>query len=304
MSETPKSYRAQFFQASCRECRRTFSIPSFEDQLMAQIRGQLILYGRQGSTFGYLAAFEEPAWQDIIDKLRQMGLLRKFPSPNDDRRREVIAVSADAIDGQPLTISPICPSCYSESVDYDDSKPLDVREIPCVTFQDYQSIPEEQKAERLYQLWGEAGRITQFYITAPNPRPDFRLVIAFLWHDGKNVDTEGDCKHPADRDWTGLYVANREDPSEPSVTVNVHQRSPLVLIIESESRHIAARVAYFLATQTGGKVSLSSDGDFGPPEQLLAHVEDFDVEAALQRAAASPFSRATREHPYPNLDKI
>ena len=135
--------------------------------------------------------------------------------------------------------------------------------------------------------------MTRFYITAPKPRPDFRLVIAFLWHDGQSVDTEGDCEHPASHDWTELYVANREEPAEPSVSVSAHEQSPLVLAVESESEHMAARVAYFLAVSVGSS-----------PDMFLPRVGDFDVEAALQRAADSPFSRATREHPYPNLDRV
>jgi hypothetical protein len=135
--------------------------------------------------------------------------------------------------------------------------------------------------------------MTRFYVTAPKPRPDFRLAIVFLWHDGQNVDTDGDCEYPASHDWTELYIANRERPTEPSVSVSAHQQSPLILAVESESEHLAARVAYFLAVSVGSS-----------PERFLSHVGDFDVEAALKRAAESPFSRATREHPYPNLDRV
>src|SRR5258708_19192620 len=93
--------------------------------------------------------------------------------------------------------------------------------------------------------------MTRYYVTAPKPRPDFRLVITFLWHDGQNVDTEGDCEHPASNDWTELYIANREQPTEPSVSVSAHQQSPLILAVESESEHTAARAAYFLAVSVG-----------------------------------------------------
>jgi hypothetical protein len=119
------------------------------------------------------------------------------------------------------------------------------------------------------------------------------LVIAFLWHDDQNVDTDGDCDHPASHDWTELYVANREQPTEPPISVGPHQKSPLVLVVESESEQMAARVAYFLAVSVGSS-----------PETFLPQVGNFDVVAALQRAADSPFSRATREHPYPNLDRV
>ena len=40
----------------------------------------------------------------------------------------------------------------------------------------------------------------------------------------------------------------------------------------------------------------------GPPDQLLSRVGEFDIGAAMQRVAGSPFSRATRENPYPDRE--
>jgi TorA maturation chaperone TorD len=133
--------------------------------------------------------------------------------------------------------------------------------------------------------------MTRFYVTAPNPRPDFRLVIAFLWRDGQNVDTDGDCDHPASHEWNELFVANREQPSEPPVSIYPHQQSPLVLVVESAAAHLATRLAYFLATSVRGGVSQSPEDEFASPVTLLAQVGDFDLEAAMRRATGSPFSR-------------
>jgi hypothetical protein len=144
--------------------------------------------------------------------------------------------------------------------------------------------------------------MTRFYVTAPNPRPDFRLVIAFLWHDGQNIDTDGDFDHPASHEWTELFVANREQPSEPQVSIYPHQQTPLVLVVESTAAHLAARLAYFLAASVRGGVSQNPEDEFASPATLVAQVGVFDVEVAMRRAAESPFARATREHPYPNLD--
>jgi hypothetical protein len=74
--------------------------------------------------------------------------------------------------------------------------------------------------------------VNRFYITAPRERPDFRLVIAFLWHDGQNVNTDGNSHHPASRTWTELYIENREQPDQ-VVDVTPYQESPLILLIES-----------------------------------------------------------------------
>lgn len=142
-----------------------------------------------------------------------------------------------------------------------------------------------------------------FYITAPRERPDFRTVIAFLWHDGQNVDTEGDSHHPASRTWTELYVQNRESKDQ-VVDVSQHQKSPLVLRVESERRHLAARVAFFLSTSCGGKVSDEPDGEYHSPDALLPLVgADFSALEAFQRAAQSPFARSSFDNPFPNLDR-
>ncbi|HMC97588.1 MAG TPA: hypothetical protein VKG92_08050, partial [Flavobacteriales bacterium] len=127
-----------------------------------------------------------------------------------------------------------------------------------------------------------------FYITVPSERPDFRAVIAFLWHDGQNVDTEGNSHHPASRTWTELYVQNRERKDE-VVSVGQQQESPLVLAVESEQEHLAARVAFFLSTYCGGGVSDELNGDYRSPDTLLALMGvDFIASEALRRAAQSP----------------
>jgi hypothetical protein len=142
-----------------------------------------------------------------------------------------------------------------------------------------------------------------FYTTTPGKRPDFRLVIAFLWHDGKSVDTEGNSYHPASRTWTELYVQNREHEDE-VVTVSQYQESPLVLRVRSERQQLAARAAFFLASSCGGSVSQEFDGEYHSPERLLPLVgSDFDVAAAMQRAAQSPFVRSSFDNPFPNLDR-
>jgi hypothetical protein len=141
------------------------------------------------------------------------------------------------------------------------------------------------------------------FVTAPSERPDYRLVIAFLWHDGQNVDTEGNSDNPASRTWTELYIKNREHAGE-VVDVSQHQCSPLVLRVESEQEHLVARVALFLATHCRGVVATDPAGDFLPADTLLSSVgADFDSPAAFRRVAASPFAHSSLDNPFPNLDR-
>ena len=106
--------------------------------------------------FGYLSSFEEPAWEDITERLRRAELFTSSKSRTDiDRFQRVIAASADPITGQKLVLLPVCPGCHSRSVEYGDSKPLDVREVPGVTFGGYQSLSDQSRMEALRRLWEE-----------------------------------------------------------------------------------------------------------------------------------------------------
>ena len=149
---TATSHRVQFYEASCRHCRRTFPVPLLRDQSY----GQFIFHGEEGSAFGYLSAFEEPAWKDITERLERARLFTTSRSRADiDHFQRVIAASADPINGQTLLLYPICPGCRSQSVEYGDSKPLDIREIPGVTFRGYHALSDQNRTERLRQLWEE-----------------------------------------------------------------------------------------------------------------------------------------------------
>ncbi len=140
----------------------------------------------------------------------------------------------------------------------------------------------------------------KIYVSAPAERPDFRLVIAFLWHDGQNVDTDGDSHNPASRNWTELYLCNRENSAE-MVDISPAQQTPLILEVESELEVLAARTAYFLACQTRGQVFTALGESGQSPNCLLELMGEFQVEGAMRRVEKSPFTRATIKNPYPNL---
>jgi hypothetical protein len=138
-----------------------------------------------------------------------------------------------------------------------------------------------------------------FRVKPAGPRPDFRLVVSFLWSDMHNVDSDGDSYNPASRDWMELYLKNREVPSE-VVSVHPLEMDPLILAVESESEALAARTAFFLARETDGEVA-DGEGKFGRYTTLESRVgAEFDHEAALRRADASVWRKATLENPYPN----
>jgi hypothetical protein len=150
---TTLAHKVQFFSAKCQACGHRFSMPVLSDFSY----GEFIFHGERQRVFGFLSAHEEPAWEDIDARLRRAALLGDSPSrPEINRLHRVIAAAADSIAGQRLVPLPVCPSCGARSVAYGDSDPQGIHEIPSVTFQQYQSLSDSERSERVEQLWRES----------------------------------------------------------------------------------------------------------------------------------------------------
>ena len=142
--------------------------------------------------------------------------------------------------------------------------------------------------------------MTQFYVNAERDRPDFRLVVTYLWHDLYNVNTDGNSPNPASRDWTELFIQNRQDETE-TVDIVAAMEDPLILLIESQTDHLAARTAYFLAEFMSTGISDAQDGPFREPATIQHAIgTGFDVTEAMARVQSSPFMNSTLDNPYPN----
>ena len=78
-----------------------------------------------------------------------------------------------------------------------------------------------------------------------------------------------------------------------------HCDDPLILSVQSEQPAIAARVALYLGQACPADVQ-GTDLAF---LREVAGRDGFDVDAALERAATSVWSRSTLDRPYPNLER-
>jgi hypothetical protein len=139
-----------------------------------------------------------------------------------------------------------------------------------------------------------------FFVKPRSLRPDFRLVLTFLWGDRRNCDTDGNSHNPASREWTELYCRNRGNPTE-VFDVSPRSQEPLLLQVQSPHEWLAARVAYFLAVESGGEIAEQPESTYLAPPTLAARMGEFDLEAAKERVRRSPFQKATLDDPYPNL---
>jgi hypothetical protein len=113
------------------------------------------------------------------------------------------------------------------------------------------------------------GASGQYVLTASGPRPFFAEVPYYVWGD-VNYDSDGDCKHPTDREWSELYLGNRE--SGESLTIVCEGDNWLV----EGSNPAAERAAYFLIERCGAK----------PFDDSFTLATDWDHSVVWSRAAA------------------
>ena len=125
---------------------------------------------------------------------------------------------------------------------------------------------------------------TTSFVRTPNPRPDSRSIAVFLWGEGRDYDSDGNCPYPADRNWTELTLDSRERENE-RVDVDPVREEPLTLKVESEQPSLAARVAYYLVLTTDGVVSEEMGGKYVGAAAFRERLGGYDVESALGRVA-------------------
>ena len=49
-----------------------------------------------------------------------------------------------------------------------------------------------------------------YKVRITNARPDFRVFIDLLYNRARDVDTDGDSEPANSRNWTNLYIKDRE----------------------------------------------------------------------------------------------
>lgn len=135
-----------------------------------------------------------------------------------------------------------------------------------------------------------------YFIKPKRRRPDFRVLLSFLWRDAENVDSWGDIS-AASGYWTDLDCYHKDRPDE-EFSVYPVKFSPLILCVESETEEMASRVTYFLARQTRCGYFETEFGWYRQPESLISRFGwDFDLEEAWERMKKCPWYVPFRRRP-------
>ncbi|MBB4080806.1 hypothetical protein GGR28_003441 [Lewinella aquimaris] len=143
--------------------------------------------------------------------------------------------------------------------------------------------------------------INLLYIKPKNLRPDFRLLITWLWNDNENVDSDGNADNPASTEWTELNIRHREDSSL-NFDIQPLQTNPLILEIKSTSTEMLYKVAYFMLDRTDGE--LSDNLEFEPlisKTYVKELIQPFSTDEADNRVNNSRYLHTTILNPYPKL---
>ena len=127
-------------------------------------------------------------------------------------------------------------------------------------------------------------------------RPDFRVFIGLLYADMHDVDTDGNSIPVYSREWTSLYMKDRES-EEPYIEIE-RAEDERFFEIESASPRLEELAALYLCEFCGDLIEangqrLSSDA-----------VDSLDSEYAadLERGRASIWHQSSERVPYPNLE--
>ncbi len=115
--------------------------------------------------------------------------------------------------------------------------------------------------------------------TGSGKLPYFAEYPYFVWGE-VNYDSDGNCQRPTDRDWSILYVHNRETGDEFDLLEIVEEGAPRVFEITGGNEETVRLAAYLTALRSGGSIVDPTAGgpiDLGP---FAATLDDLPARVA------------------------
>jgi hypothetical protein len=127
-------------------------------------------------------------------------------------------------------------------------------------------------------------------------RPDFRVFIDLLYGQIHNVDTEGNSNPVNSRNWTDLYIKDREG-SDPAVEIIVSLDNLNLFEIDSKDSKLEEIVSIYLFEYCGCSILYNN---IVLSAQEIKNLK-IKYSAALDRARFSVWHNSSDENPYPNF---
>ena len=124
-------------------------------------------------------------------------------------------------------------------------------------------------------------------------RPDFRVMIDLLYGFGHNVDTDGNSIPVNTRDWTKLYMQDRESTT-PRLEIFPQEEFMCCFSKDQRSQELASVYLYeYCRTQ------IYFENECLSVKQIERMLNKYPQE--FKRANASIWHQSSDENPYPNL---
>lgn len=127
-------------------------------------------------------------------------------------------------------------------------------------------------------------------------RPDFRVFLDLLYGRMQNVDTEGNSNPVNSRNWTDLYIKDREG-SDPAVEIIVSVDNLNLFEIDSKAPELEKIVSIYLFEYCG--CSISHKNIILSAQEIKSLKIKYST--ALNRARLSMWHNSSDENPYPNF---
>ncbi len=135
-----------------------------------------------------------------------------------------------------------------------------------------------------------------FIVRVNKSRPDFRVFIDLLYGHGHNVDTDGNSFRPESREWTDLYIKDRES-DEPPVLITQSENDKLEFEITSKSERLEELSAIYLYKYCGESISKSNS--ILNDEEINSLISKYSIN--INVADISVWHQSSESNPYPNI---
>jgi hypothetical protein len=141
MQVTHQTKTVYNFKNTCQKCFNDIEFPLLGDFSY----GEIILQTKDGHDF-YLAELIDNRTFNFI--LQRLKVDSEFMAKTDPQK--VLTLVADRLNGKELSTEyPICPICKSKQNHYSDNIRTNTRELPFVTWNDFQQLTESDKVEQI-----------------------------------------------------------------------------------------------------------------------------------------------------------
>lgn len=128
-----KEMKVGLLSAKCGNCNQVFSCPQLGDQSY----GQAIFRGERGTVYAYFNAIDST----VFEYLRSVLPAQR----KGDRLFATCAHLADAIEGQRLSTTIVCPHCSSTNIAWWGGKITGSCELPAASFSAFMSLSEPER---------------------------------------------------------------------------------------------------------------------------------------------------------------